>query len=223
MTGKVLICDDSIAVHRSITRYLKNEGVEVVSAFTGEEALEIIKYSDADILILDIMLPGANGFDICREIRKKNSSIYIMMLSAKGDETDRIVGLELGADEYVVKPFSPKEVSVRIRRILERLHPSESVNAVEFEGLTIHPDSYKAEFNGNSIELTPKETKVLLLMIGNLGRVVSREQFLEKIWGFDYSGDARTVDTHIKNIRMKLGEKGNALKTVRGRGYKLEG
>ena len=230
MNGRVLICDDSIAVHRSLARYLKSEGIVYQSAFSGEEALKLVKStcgdrrSGFDIIILDIMLPGINGLDVCREIRKVDQNVYVMMLSAKGEVTDRVVGLEIGADDYVVKPFSPKEVAIRIRKILNRLYPKKDSEVVEFEDISINPDSYQAVYSGGVIELSSKETGVLLYLIKNVGRAVSRDQLIENIWGYDYEGDERTVDSLMKRLKQKLQDNGINLniKSVYGVGYRLD-
>ena len=220
---KVLICDDTEAVHSSLTSYLKAAGIEVYSAYTGEEALEYLNSMNADIAILDVMLPGISGLDVCREIRKNNTDIYIIMLSAMGEELDRIVGLEVGADDYVVKPFSPRELTVKIRKILERLHSKEKITKLEFGELVIFPESYEVFIKGSAVDLTPREVEVLTFLARNAGRVQSRESILESVWGYEFYGDERNVDSLIKRLRQKLGSHpGFQIRSIYGVGYKFE-
>ena len=222
--SRVLICDDSVAVHRSLGRYIKNEGAEVISVFTGEDAVDTLKKCHFDILILDVMLPGISGLDVCREVRKDDPATYIMMLSAKGEVVDRVVGLEVGADEYIAKPFSPKEVSIRIRKILDRLSLKQVHRELVFEGLTVDVDSYQAHFGNKQVELTPKEVSVLDSLISNVGKAVSRDWMLEHIWGYDYDGDVRAIDSLIKRLKKKLTDIGADinLKSIYGVGYRLD-
>ncbi len=226
MENKVLICDDSVAVHRSLGRYLQKEGIETLSAFTGEDALEMIRKDQVSLIVLDIMLPGMSGLDLCREIRKSDPDIYILMLSAKGEEMDRIIGLELGGDDYMTKPFSPRELSVKIRNVLARRKKQKSPAAkdIAFDKLVIDPSSYRAYVDSNYVELTQKELGVLELLIQNTGKVISREQIIEAVWGYDYNGDIRAVDSLMKRLKQKLKEAGETLplKSVYGVGYRLE-
>lgn len=224
MKHKVLLCDDNYNVHTSLSKYMEAEGIILYSAYDGESALEALKAEDFDIAILDIMLPGMDGLDVCREIRKINEKIYIIMLSAKGEEIDRIVGLEVGADHYVVKPFSPRELTIFIRKTLKRLDNNiQSENKIVFEDLEVYPESYQVFINGELIQLTPKEVEVLSCLIMSNSRVVSRESLLNKAWGYDYVGEERTVDSVVKRLRSKLQHEGSCVtvKSVYGVGYQL--
>ena len=222
----VLICDDNSAVHKSITSYLTAEGINVLSAFSGEDAINILKNSKVDVAILDIMLPGMSGLDVCREIRKINNDIYIIILSAKDEEIDRIIGLEIGADDYVCKPFSPREITIRIRKILKRLY--EKTDAVqsrlEYADVAVDTEAYQVYVDGRKVSFTPKEVDVLAFFIKNEGRVLSRENILDEVWGIEYFGDTRTVDSLIKRLRQKLVQEDAkiVIKSIYGVGYKLE-
>jgi Response regulators consisting of a CheY-like receiver domain and a winged-helix DNA-binding domain len=221
---KILLCDDSIAVHESLTAYLTAENMKCFSVFDGEQALSLLKKEDFDLIILDIMLPKMFGTCVCKEIRK-TSEVPIIMLSAKGEEEDRILGLELGADDYVTKPFSPREVITRIKTILKRVQPQNTLNNKLTAGeLTINTDGYEVYVRNERIEMTPKEVEILAFMVANKGRVLSREHLLNKVWGYDYYGDIRAVDTQIKRLRQKLPEEGVSfeIKAIYGVGYKFE-
>lgn len=226
MGQKVLICDDSVAVHRSLGRYLQKEGIEIISSYSAEEALDIIRKDSVSLMVLDIMLPGMNGLELCREVRRSDPDIIILMLSAKGEEMDRVIGLELGADDYVTKPFSPRELSVKIRNILSRMKKQQQSPAenMSFGRLVIDPSSYRAYYNSNYIELTQRELGVLELLIRNAGKVISREKIIETVWGYDYDGDQRAVDSLMKRLKQKLQGAGATLpiKSVYGVGYRLE-
>lgn len=223
----ILICDDNQAVHDTIGVYLKADGMTYSSAYSGEEALLLARTEDPDLILLDIMMPELFGTEVCREIRKE-SQVPIIMLTAKGEELDRISGLEIGADDYIVKPFSPREVVVRIKTILRRVSPREvpsSNNKVyEHSGLRIDLEGYELSLAGQVIPATPKEIEILWLLATHAGKVLSREQILSSVWGYDYMGDIRAVDTHIKRIRRKLPEDtpGWSLKSIYGVGYKFE-
>lgn len=219
----VLICDDNAAVHESLTSYLKAAGIDIISVFNGDAALNMLKKKQIDLIILDIMLPKRFGTDICREIRQ-NSDIPIIMLSARSDEEDRILGLELGADDYVTKPFSPREVVIRVFTVLKRVNPKELDHTISFQDLTIYPDSYKVLIHGQPLDVTPKEFSVLCYLAQNIGKVLSREYILNVVWGYDYYGDTRAVDTIIKRIRQKLmyADAQFSILSVYGVGYKLE-
>lgn len=223
---KVLICDDDPIVHESLKIYIQSEGFECVSAFDGEEALQKIEEENPSLIVLDIMMPKMNGLDVCREVRK-TSLVPIIMLTAKGEEIDRILGLELGADDYIVKPFSPREVVARIkavgRRIQENIKEGKSLT-IEIEDLEISLKKYQVKYKGEVIISTPKEVETLYMLADNESQVFSREQILNKIWGYDYYGDTRTVDTHIKRIRAKLPSEKVPWKlhTVYGVGYKFQ-
>ena len=220
---KILICDDNIAVHESISAYLKLENMESLSAYDGEEALQKAINEQVDLIILDIMMPKISGTEVCREIRKKKD-VPIIMLSARSEEFDRILGLELGADDYITKPFSPREVVARIRTIMKRVQPRTSKEKMVIGALVVDPEGYEALINGIRLETTPKEVETLIYLASNKNKVISREQILNKVWGYDYFGDTRAVDTIIKRLRQKLpeGPLGFEIKAVYGVGYKLE-
>jgi len=224
---KVLICDDNIAVHESLSAYLKAENMDCFSAYDGVEALNKIKNEYYDIIILDIMMPKMFGTDVSREIRKTND-IPIIMLSARGEEFDRILGLELGADDYITKPFSPREIVVRIRTILKRLQPQSSLQSrqgrIVIGEMTIDVEAYEVKLTDEKLELTPKEIEMLIYLSQNKNKVLTREQILSRVWGYDYFGDTRAVDTLIKRLRQKFpdSDKGFEIKAIYGVGYKLE-
>ena len=219
----VMICDDNIAVHKSIESYLAEDGVKVVSAYDGESALQIFRSNHVDLVILDIMMPGKNGIEICREIRK-SSEVPILMLSAKDSELDRIIGLEIGADDYLSKPFSPREVSIRVHKMLKRIYAHQETKRLSLAELSVFPEKYEAFVKDTKLDLTPKEVSLLSYLVYNAGKVLSREIILSSVWGYDYTGDTRTVDTHIKRLRQKLPTEGVrfAIRSVYGIGYKME-
>lgn len=219
----ILICDDNIAVHESLKAYLMSENMNTISVFDGISALDEIKKHKIDLIILDVMLPKLYGTEVCKEIRK-SSDIPIIMLSAKGDEIDRIIGLEIGADDYITKPFSPREVATRVRTILRRSKPKNDSNQLQIEELTINMDAYEVYVLNNKIDLTPKETEVLYYLVKNMGKVLKREQILNAVWSYDYYGDTRAVDTQVKRIRQKLPEVNVnfTIKTIYGIGYIFE-
>jgi DNA-binding response OmpR family regulator len=220
---RILICDDSVAVHESIAAYLKTENMEYDSAYDGEEALRKAAFGRYDLIILDIMLPKIMGTDVCREIRKK-SDVPILILSARGEEVDRILGLEIGADDYVTKPFSPREIVARIRTILKRARPRSEAGTIVFHEMTIDPNAYTVTVCGNKLDMTARQVDLLKCLAENAGRVLSREQLLNQVWGYDYYGDTRVVDTQIKRIRQKLPTEGVGfeIESIYGVGYKLE-
>lgn len=224
MSQKILIADDDQIVHEALGIYLKAEGFEPVDAFNGEEALAAIT-PEIVLCVLDIMMPKMSGIEVCREIRK-NSQLPILMLTAKGEEIDRIVGLELGADDYIVKPFSPREVVARIKAVLRRTseQPKGDNNVISYNGLTIDLKSYTVTLRGEPVICTPKEIEILHMLSSNPGQVFTREQLLSRVWGYDFAGETRTVDTHIKRIRAKLDSTGLgwSIKTIYGVGYKFE-
>jgi len=224
MSNKILIADDDQVVHESLGIYLKAEGFEPVDVYDGNSALETLDQSIA-LCVLDIMMPGMSGTEVCKEIRK-TSKVPIVMLTAKGEEIDRILGLELGADDYIVKPFSPREVVARIKAVLRRTqeHQDEKNEMLTMDGLTVDLRSYTVTLKGKPIVCTPKEIEILHLLASNPGQVFTREQLLNRVWGYDFPGETRTVDTHIKRIRAKLETPGLpwSIKTIYGVGYKFE-
>jgi two-component system response regulator ResD len=221
----ILICDDDPVVHESLGLYLSAEQFTHSSAFDGEQALEMAESQHPDLIILDLMMPKLSGTEVCREIRR-TSSVPIIMLTAKGEEIDRVLGLELGADDYIVKPFSPREVVARIKAVLRRTGEfSQNRDGVlRFDGLEISLANYHVKVAGETVAFTPKEVEILYLLASHPGQVMDREQILSQVWGYDYFGDTRTVDTHIKRIRQKIAHESAswALITVYGVGYKFE-
>ncbi|WP_100403352.1 response regulator transcription factor [Bacillus sp. FJAT-42315] len=219
----ILIVDDEEDMRHLIAMYLENAGFMVSHAEDSIEVSKQLEKGNIDLVLLDIMLPGKNGFDICADIRK-TSEIPVIFLTAKGEEWDKVKGLQIGGDDYIVKPFSPGELTARIRAVLRRSHKEdEQATTIEKAGILVDLSSHAVKVKQKSVPLTLKEFELLLLLIKNVGRVFSREQLLTTIWGDDYSGGTRTVDTHIKTLRMKLGkEAGSAVATVWGIGYKFE-
>ena len=221
----ILICDDQPIIHETLGVYIENEGYTHCSAFDGEQALKMYETQKPDLIILDLMMPLKSGTEVCREIRSK-SRIPIIMLTAKGEEIDRIVGLELGADDYIVKPFSAREVVARIKAVLRRYNASgdEPQRMIRMPGLEINIANYEVKINGCAVSFTPKEVEILHLLASSPGRVYDREQILSKVWGYDFFGDTRAVDTQIKRIRQKLPDEDCSwtIKTVYGVGYKFE-
>ena len=222
----ILIADDDPVVHESLGLYLSSEGYEHQSAYDGQQALEMVESLHPDMVVLDLMMPKVTGIDVCRTIRQ-TSSLPIIMLTAKGEEIDRILGLELGADDYIVKPFSPREVLARIKAVLRRFSEKtseEDSSIIRLPQLEISLENYQVKVAGKVIPCTPKEVEILHMLTSNVGQVFSREQILSRVWGYDYFGDTRTVDAHIKRIRQKLPQENVpwSLKTVYGVGYRFE-
>lgn len=221
----VLICDDDPVIHESVRLYLNAERFTWASAFDGDEALRKAQEEKPDIIILDLMMPRLTGIEVCRTIRR-TSNVPIIMLTAKGEEIDRVLGLELGADDYIVKPFSPRELIARMKAVLRRLgeKSDQPDRLLRFDGLEISLDNYQVKVRGEKVACTPKEVEILHLLASHVGQVLSREQILAQVWGYEYFGDTRTVDTHIKRIRQKISsEDANwGLITIYGVGYKFE-
>ena len=223
--NKILVADDDRVVHESLGIYLKAEGYSVVDVYDGEAAVGAVD-SDIALCVMDIMMPGISGIEACKEIRKK-SRVPVIMLTAKGEEIDRILGLELGADDYIVKPFSPREVVARIKAVLRRTSERQQADdgdVVAFDQLVIDIKSYTVTLRGQPIICTPKEIEILFMLASNPGQVFTRELLLNRVWGYDFAGETRTVDTHIKRIRAKLDSEGLSwsIKTIYGVGYKFE-
>ena len=219
----ILICDDNKAVHEGLSGYLKALHYHIYSTYDGESAITVLEREKIDLVILDVMLPGIFGTEVCRKIRKK-SDIPVLMLSAKGDEIDRIIGLEIGADDYVTKPFSPREVAVRVRNMLRRAEKSQENQRLVCAELCIVIEAYEVFVREEMVDLTPRETEVLYYLAKNAGRVLTRNQIMNCVWGYDYCGDTRAVDNQIKRIRQKLPADGVhfEIKAVYGVGYKFE-
>lgn len=227
MNRTILIADDHEGILDILKSYITKEGFTPILAHDGEEALKLFTEYSPLLLLLDVMMPKKDGFEVCREIRH-TSNVPIIMITAKGEDGDRIMGLDNGADDYVVKPFSPGEVMARIRAILRRLDLSEEEkkDIIQFPGLELNISDYEVKINGQAINLTKKEIEILWLLATKPGKVFSRDNLLNSIWGYDYFGDARTVDTHIKRLRAKLDISTETfdwdIKTIWGVGYKFE-
>jgi len=221
----ILVVDDDVNIGHLIKLYLEKEGFSVSIVLRGDEAIQTFKSGSFNLIILDIMLPGLDGWDVCREIRK-TSDVPIIMLTAKGETFDKVLGLELGADDYMVKPFDPKELVARIKAMRRRAVPkSQGGNILDFDNLTINMNTYSVEYFGKPMELPPKEMELLFFLANHKNNVFTREQLLEQVWDFDYFGDSRTVDVHIKRLREKFpatAEVSWKIKTVWGVGYKFE-
>ncbi len=217
----ILIADDEPRVCELIEKYATYAGHIVTKVFDGKTALEHCRQTAYDVVILDVMMPRLDGFSACREIRGF-SAVPILMLTARGEEYDRIHGFELGVDDYVVKPFSPRELMCRVEAILKRCNPKEIKDTFKEEGLLINFAAHIVEINGERIELSPKERELLFYLVRNRNIALSRDQLLTHVWGYDFCGDDRTLDTHIKLLRKSLGEYSRWIVTVRGMGYRFE-
>ncbi len=223
----ILLVDDDPNISQLIRLYLEKEGFEVQSAVRGDEGLAAFRRRPPNLLLLDIMLPGMDGWQVCRAVRQF-SAIPIIMLTAKDETFDKVLGLELGADDYLTKPFEPKELVARIKAVLRRTQPGaaeEKGDAISFPNLTVSLSQYEVHYQGRLVEMPPKELEVLYFLASNANLVFTRDQLLEKVWGYDFFGDSRTVDVHIKRVREKLPgceEFGWQIRTVWGVGYKFE-
>lgn len=221
---KILVVDDEEKIRAIIRKYGEFEGYEIVEAKDGMEAIRIVKNQDFDIIILDIMMPELDGFSTCKEIRK-SKDIPVIMLSARGEEYDRIHGFELGIDDYVVKPFSPKELMMRVKVVIGRNGNKELVNGheiFEIEGLVVDFTGRTVTIDGKRVEMSPKEYDLLFYVVKNRNIALGREKLITDVWGYDYYGDDRTLDTHIKLLRSSLGVYRKFLVTLRGVGYRFE-
>lgn len=222
----ILIADDNSQIVSILSEYCKKNNFTVTEAYNGEEALNKVKNNKFDIILLDVMMPKKNGFDVCREIRSF-SNVPIIMVTARGEDFERIMGLEIGADDYIVKPFSPGEVVARINAVLRRIYPKDSTDLkiFSYSNLSIDLNNFTVKIDDAEIPLTKKEIELLWTLATNSTKVFTRENLLDSIWGYDYFGDSRTVDSHIKRLRSKLDnyvhEKWN-IKTIWGVGYKFE-
>ena len=219
---KVLMVDDESRMRKLVSDFLTRKGYIVIEAGDGEEALDRF-YADKDIslVILDVMMPKMNGWDVCREIRK-NSKVPIIMLTAKSDESSELNGFECGADEYIAKPFSPKILTARVDALIRRSYSIDSSEVTDVGGIIIDKAAHIVKIDGQEIDLSFKEFELLTYFVTNQGVALSRERILNNVWNYDYFGDARTIDTHVKKLRSKLGEKGEYIKTIWGMGYKFE-
>ncbi|MDD7363708.1 MAG: response regulator transcription factor [Peptoniphilus sp.] len=219
---KILVVDDEVKIREVIRTYAEFEGYDVVEAADGMEAVEICQREDFDVIVMDIMMPRLDGFSAYKEI-KKDKDIPVLMLSARGEEYDKLYGFEIGIDDYVVKPFSPKELMARLAVIIKRHKHVRENHSLEFEGLSIDLDGREVYVDGKAVEMTPKEFDLLVFIAENENIALSREKLLNKVWGYDFYGDDRTVDTHIKMLRNSIEPYRDYIVTVRGVGYKFVG
>ncbi|HJE83126.1 response regulator transcription factor [Megasphaera hexanoica] len=217
---KILIADDEQLMRQLVVDFLQPEGYELIEAADGKEALELYQKEHPDLVLLDVMMPGYDGWTVCREIRRE-SAVPIMMLTAKGEEIDQLFAYDLGVDEYITKPFSPKILVAKIKALLRRVQKEQEVQKIE-DGVSIDQDARQVVLDGKNIDLSPTEYKLLTYLVSNAGKALSRRQILNKVWNYDYYGDLRTVDTHINRLRIKLGDKGKYIQTVRGYGYRYD-
>mgnify|MGYP001050841533 CR=1 FL=1 len=233
MKNKVLVVDDEQSIVTLLQYNLEQAGFEVVTAMDGAEGKRLAETESPDMIVLDLMLPKLDGMDVCKKLRQQNIMTPILMLTAKDDELDKILGLELGADDYMVKPFSPREVIARVKAILRRAQfqteaasdNDQAEEQIQIGKLTIYPGKYEAFFQEDQLELTLKEFELLLFLGQNKGRVLTRDQLLSAVWNYDFAGDTRIVDVHISHLREKIEKdtkKPAYIKTIRGLGYKLE-
>jgi two-component system, OmpR family, alkaline phosphatase synthesis response regulator PhoP len=233
MNKKILVVEDEQSIATLLKYNLEQSGYSVITAHDGEEGKDMAVNQRPDLMILDLMLPKMDGIEVCKELRQQKVNLPILMLTAKDDEFDKVLGLELGADDYMTKPFSPREVVARVKAILRRsLSNQEASDAAveetdykEVGGLKVYPEQYEAYFQGQLLELTPKEFELLLYLTNNKGRVLTRDQLLSAVWNYDFAGDTRIVDVHISHLREKIEsntKKPVYIKTIRGLGYKLE-
>ena len=219
---KILVVDDESRMRKLVRDFLNKDGYIVIEAGDGQDALDIF-YADKDIslIILDVMMPGRDGWEVTREIRQ-TSKVPIIMLTAKSEERDELLGFELGVDEYISKPFSPKILAARVSAILRRTGVSQGNEIMEVGGIILNKVAHSVSVDGREIELSYKEFELLTYFFENKGVALSREKILNNVWNYDYFGDARTIDTHVKKLRGKLGDKGEMIKTIWGMGYKFE-
>ena len=219
---KILVVDDESRMRKLVSDFLTKKNFQVLEAGDGEEAIDIF-YAEKDValIILDVMMPKMDGWEVCREIRK-NSKVPIIMLTARGDERDELLGFKLGVDEYISKPFSPKILVARVEAILRRTGQGNTEDTLSAGGIVIDKAAHIATVDGKTMDLSFKEFELLTYFLENQGIALSREKILNSVWNYDYFGDARTIDTHVKKLRSKMGDKGEYIKTVWGMGYKFE-
>jgi len=232
MSKKLLVVDDEQSISTLLQYNLQQSGFDVVTAMDGEEGYQKALDENPDLIVLDLMLPKMDGIEVCKKLRQQKVMVPILMLTAKDDEFDKVLGLELGADDYMTKPFSPREVVARVKAILRRTQYSANESSdmnegdkIVIGGLKVLPEHYEAYFEGEQLELTPKEFELLLYLTKNKGRVLTRDQLLSAVWNYDFAGDTRIVDVHISHLREKIEHntrKPVYIKTIRGMGYKLE-
>ena len=221
---KILIVDDDLHIAELISLYMMKDGYETEEVYDGREAIRKAESFQPDLILLDLMLPGMDGYQVCTEIRK-TSRVPIIMLTAKGETFDKVLGLELGADDYIVKPFDPKELVARVKAVLRRYEPKQEEadkNLLKFDALEINLSNYSVSYEGKTLDFPPKEFELLSFLAQNPNRVFTREQLLDRIWGYEYVGDTRTVDVHVKRIREKLNSEDEwGIRTVWSVGYKF--
>ena len=219
---KILVVDDEARMRKLVKDFLSIKGYQVLEAGDGEEAVDLFfQQKDIALILLDVMMPKMDGWQVCREIRKY-SKVPIIMLTAKGDERDELQGFDLGVDEYITKPFSPKILVARVEAILRRSNILTNDDVISAGGIELDKAAHQVKIDGQEIELSYKEFELLAYFLENQGIALSREKILNNVWNYDYFGDARTIDTHVKKLRSKLGEKGEMIKTIWGMGYKFE-
>ncbi len=218
---KILVADDESRMRKLVKDFLLKSNFEVLEAEDGSQALDLF-YATKDIalIILDVMMPRMDGFEVCREIRQ-TSQVPIIMLTAKGDERDELQGFQLGVDEYITKPFSPKILVARVEAVLRRTNQAEETELLEYGGIVVDKTAHSVTIDGKPVDLSFKEFELLTYFMENKGIALSREKILNHVWNYDYFGDARTIDTHVKKLRSKLGDKGDLIKTIWGVGYKM--
>jgi DNA-binding response OmpR family regulator len=221
MKNKILVVDDEMRMRKIVKDFLQRENYIVIEAENGEQAVDIF-FTEKDIalIILDVMMPAMDGWEVCKEIRKL-SDVPIVMLTAKSEECDELLGFDLGVDEYITKPFSPKVLVARVNAILRRTIGDTS-DSLEYEGIYMDKVAHMVKVDGEIVDLSYKEFELLEYFMGNIGVALSRDKILDNVWNYDYFGDARTIDTHVKKLRSKLGSKGELIKTIWGMGYKFE-
>lgn len=219
---KILVVDDETRMRKLIGDFLKKNGYQVIEAADGSEALDIFfEQQDIALIILDIMMPKMDGWQVCKELRAY-SKVPIIMLTAKSEERDELLGFELGVDEYITKPFSPKILVARVEAILRRVGAGNTEDILSASGIIIDRSAHSVMIDGEPVDLSYKEFELLVFFMENIGMALSREKILNSVWNYDYYGDARTIDTHVKKLRSKMGPKGDLIKTIWGLGYKLE-
>lgn len=224
--SRLLVVDDEFRIRQLIRKYAEFEGYDVEEAVDGMQAIEICRKEEFDLIIMDVMMPELDGFSACKEIRKFRST-PIIMLSARGEEYDKIHGFELGSDDYVVKPFSPKELMMRVNAVIKRSNGGNQPDEIKkdvftFEGLSVDFSARIVSVDGNRVDMTPKEYELFFYMVKNKGLALTREKLISEVWGYDFFGDERTLDTHIKLLRKSLGEYSRCIVTLRGVGYRFE-
>ena len=220
-SAHILICDDQPIIHESLGVYLESEGFTHASAFNGVQAVKMAESEAPDLILMDLMMPEKSGMDACREIRQK-SSVPIIMLTAKTDERDELQGFSLGVDEYIAKPFSPKILVARVEAVLRRSSAISDEQRLNAGAIVVDKAAHIVSIDGKEVDLSYKEFELLTYFMDNRGIALSREVILNHVWNYDYFGDARTIDTHVKKLRSKMGDQGNYIKTIWGMGYKFE-